>query len=99
MTKYQNAIVVGGSSGIGEELVKQLAASGCRVAALGRNLDGLNALASTSANVLPFKHDVKDYDAIPALFQEITQKLGGLDLIIYSSGVMPPIGEEEYDFA
>ena len=90
---------MGASSGIGEELVRQLAAKGCKVAALGRRLELLDELAKTTGgSVLPFKHDVTDYASIPALFQEITKQLGGLDLLIYSSGVMPDVGPEEYNF-
>lgn len=77
------------------ELVKQLAASGCKVAGVARRAERLEGMD----NVLAFKHDVTCYDEIPALFQEITKQLGGLDLIVYASGVMPAVGAHEYDFA
>lgn len=92
--QYKHAIVVGASSGIGLELVKQLSASGCKVAGVARHAERLAGMA----NVLPFAHDVTKYDEIPALFQRITQELGGFDLIIYSAGVMPAVGPQEYCF-
>ncbi|HEY3782200.1 MAG TPA: SDR family NAD(P)-dependent oxidoreductase [Fimbriimonadaceae bacterium] len=96
---FRHAIVIGGSSGIGEELVKQLAASGYKVAAVGRNEAKLREIATPYAGtVITFKHDVREYDKVPALFQEITKQLGGLDLFIYSSGVMPDVEMDEYDF-
>lgn len=76
------------------ELTKQLAASGCKVAGIARRADRLEGMA----NVLAFKHDVTCYDEVPALFQEITKQLGGLDLIVYASGVMPAVGAQEYNF-
>lgn len=100
MDPYKHAIVVGASSGIGAELVAQLAASGCRVAAVARRMDRLEKLAEGSNGaVLPFRHDVAATDEVPALFQEITKQLGGLDLVVYAAGVMPEVGFHEFDFA
>lgn len=100
MTEYRAAIVVGASSGMGREIVRQLAARGCRVAAVARRTDRLAELvAENPDHILAFAHDVTDYDAVPGLFQEITHRLGGLDLVVYASGVMPEVGAREYDVA
>lgn len=100
MYGYRYAIVVGASSGIGEQLVRRLAEDGARVAAVARRADRLEALKAAYPDyVLAFPHDVNEYDAVPALFQEATKQLGGLDLVIYAAGVMPPLGEREYDFS
>ncbi len=96
---YRYAIVVGASSGLGAELVRQLAASGCRVGAVARRGERLQELASSFPGlVLPIVHDVHEYGSIPALFQQITGDLGGLDLFIYAAGVMPQVGHQEYNF-
>ncbi|HZH99135.1 MAG TPA: SDR family NAD(P)-dependent oxidoreductase [Fimbriimonadaceae bacterium] len=96
---YERAIVVGASSGIGAELVIQLAARGCKVAAVARRIDRLEALAlADPEHIFGYQHDVRDYDAAPAAFAEITKHLGGLDLVIYASGVMPEVGPGEFDF-
>jgi len=98
--KYEHAIVVGASSGIGAEVARMLAASGCKVAILARRKDKLSALAAEfPGKVLPYVHDVKDVEAVEGLFQQITRDLGGLDLVIYSTGVMPTVGENQYDLA
>jgi decaprenylphospho-beta-D-erythro-pentofuranosid-2-ulose 2-reductase len=99
MKTYKHAIVVGASSGIGAELVRQLAKSGCHVAAVARRPDKLNALhKEDSEHIHMFVHDVKDTAHVPGLFQGITQKIGGLDLIIYAAGVMPEVGPNEFNF-
>lgn len=99
MATYKYAIVVGASSGIGAEITRQLAASGCRVAAVARRIDRLQQLAEEhKGNILPVEHDVKNYEAVPELFQEITQRLNGLDLVVYAAGVMPEVGWHEYCF-
>ena len=98
--KYKTAIVVGASSGIGAEIVRQLAESGVKVAALARRKDRLDELeASFPGLVFPFAHDVLATDDVPRLLQEITGVLGGLDLFIYSSGVMADVDESEFNFA
>ncbi|HEU4751849.1 MAG TPA: SDR family NAD(P)-dependent oxidoreductase [Armatimonadota bacterium] len=96
---FRHAIVIGASSGIGAEITALLAEDGCRVAAVARRLDRLEQLAARFPDrVLPFAHDVTRYEEVPALFQEITGRLGGLDLVLYASGVMPEVGEEEFSF-
>lgn len=82
--KWNRAIVVGGTSGIGEAIVRQLEASGCAVAVVGRRSE-------------KYPHDVTDVGAIPELFQRIASDLGGLDLFIYSAGLMHRVGPEEFN--
>lgn len=97
---WKHAIVVGGSSGMGEELVHRLADEGCRVAAVARREPELRRGAAQSANpdnILVYPHDVTCFDEVPGLFQQICRDLGGLDLIIYAAGIMPRITPEEYD--
>jgi decaprenylphospho-beta-D-erythro-pentofuranosid-2-ulose 2-reductase len=99
MHGYKYAIVVGASSGIGQELVRQLAKDGAKVAAVARRSDRLAEIKNEfPTQVIPIVHDVTDYDSVPALFQSITHQLGGCDLIVYAAGVMPEVGHSEYNF-
>ncbi|HEY6170726.1 MAG TPA: SDR family NAD(P)-dependent oxidoreductase [Candidatus Kapabacteria bacterium] len=108
-TKWKYAIVVGASSGIGEEVTYELARRGVSVALVGRRTEELQRVATAAeigsrgsgsgSRCLTYTHDVTNYSEIPELFQRITKDLGGLDLIVYSSGVMPKIEADEYNFA
>jgi len=99
MKNYKHAIVVGASSGIGAELVRQLARGGCHVAAVARRPDKLKVLHDEDPeHIHMFIHDLKDFAHVPGLFQGITQKIGGLDLMIYAAGVMPDVGPNEFNF-
>ena len=97
------AIIVGASSGIGAALARKLAAEGYLVALLARREDAL-ATVGDSINAaypgcaLTYKHDVTDFAEVPALFQEVTRDLGGLDLIAYVAGIQPAISLDEYNF-
>ena len=101
---WRHAVIVGASSGIGEQLARQLAQSGCRVALVARRGDELQRIADSintddKSLACIYVHDVREYECVPALFQTIARDLGGLDLVIYAAGVMPNVEEEEYSFA
>ncbi len=111
--RFKHAIIVGASSGMGEEMARQLAAEGCKVALLARREGELKSLADEiNSRALPpggeapagaetariYAHDVTCAGEVPALFQQICRDLGGLDLFIYAAGVMPRITEDEYCF-
>lgn len=100
--KYQHAVVIGASSGIGEELAVQLARQGARVAIVARRIEELERVAKrirdAGGTVFCYAHDVRDYDAVDPLFDRIVDELGGLDCAVYAAGVMPRIAEGEYDF-
>lgn len=96
------AIVVGASSGIGAAIVRRLAAEGWSVSALARRAQALDelaseALASGRGEVRAVAHDVRDVDAVPELFERLVRDLGGLDLLVFAAGIMPEIGEAEFD--
>jgi len=90
---FERALVVGASSGIGAELVRKLLARNCQVAGVARRAQPIKALGARA-----YVHDVRNYEEAPELFDRIVEDLGGLDLLIYNSGVMPPIEEHEYNF-
>lgn len=97
----KGAIVVGASSGMGAALVRRLAAAGWNVAALARRADPLEELAREAeggpGRVVARVHDVHDVAAVPGLFSELARELGGVELLIYAAGIMPEVGEQEYD--
>ena len=80
-------------------MVKKLAAAGTRVAAVARRKAELDRLESEGGGkVVGYVHDVKDYAAAGPLFERMIAELGGCDLLVYNAGVMPRVGESEYDF-
>jgi NAD(P)-dependent dehydrogenase (short-subunit alcohol dehydrogenase family) len=93
------AVVVGASSGIGAALVRELVGRGFQVAALARRAQELDALARELGpeRVLAKVHDVRRREEVPALFEELVRRLGGLDWLVYASGIMPKVGPSEFD--
>lgn len=99
------AIVLGASSGIGAATAMKLAQEGYVVALLGRRKKALNAVckeinqALGETRAIPYVHDVSKYAQVPKTFQKILTDLKTLDLLVYVSGVMYPVAQNEYDFA
>ena len=102
---FERAIVVGGSSGIGEAIARELTSTGTRVALVARRRGELARVAAElngdagEERARVYQHDVADAADVPALFQQICRDLGGLDLIVYSTGIMPKLAPDEYTFA
>ncbi|MCC6298779.1 MAG: SDR family NAD(P)-dependent oxidoreductase [Anaerolineales bacterium] len=101
----KRAVIVGASSGIGAELARKLAGEGYRLMLLARRERHLKALCDGINSTVGERraqfsaHDVADHQNVPALFKRVVEVLGGLDLIVYNSGVLIPVGAQEYDFS
>jgi short-subunit dehydrogenase len=97
--ELSKVIVVGASSGMGEAIARQLAASGAEVAIVARRQAELEKLAASEPSKLkPFAHDAQHVDEVPALFERIERELGGVDTLVYAAGAMPEVAEGEYSF-
>ncbi len=94
----RGALVIGASSGIGAAVARELAHRGYTLALVARNEDKLASLcgdlndAAGRECARAYAHDVRDYDAAPALLRQIVTDLGGqmLQMVVYTAGIMPP---------
>lgn len=101
--RFERAIVVGASSGIGAAIARRLASGGTAVALVGRRQAELESIAAAiraaGGRAIVARHDVTDYADVPVTFERLVTELGGLDLVVYASGYMHVPEESEYDFA
>ncbi len=83
----KKAIVIGASSGIGKGIATTLANNGYKVAITARRKELLSELKQQNPeNFIPIPFDIKDIVALPNHLNELTNVLGGLDLLVLSSG-------------
>lgn len=87
------ALVTGAGSGIGRHSALALAEAGYAVALAGRRRDALEetaALAGTDARLLPVPTDVGDPQAVTALFAQVAEHFGRLDVLFNNAGAGAP---------
>jgi len=83
-----NAIIFGGTSGIGKTLAMFLVNDGYKVAITGRRLELLNEIKAAHPNEISVKqHDVQDLVHTEIIFRELLEELKTIDLIIHCSGI------------
>jgi sorbitol-6-phosphate 2-dehydrogenase len=88
------ALVTGGAQGIGEEIVRNLAAGGALVFIADLNLegaqklaDGINAAEKRTA-ALALAVNVSDETSVEAMCNAVAERAGGLDLCVSNAGVL-----------
>ncbi|TLG08759.1 SDR family oxidoreductase [Nocardia cyriacigeorgica] len=86
-------LLTGASAGLGAGMAREFAAKGRDLALCARRLDALEALRDelTAAHpgiaVAVRALDVDDHAAIPGVFGELRDELGGLDRVIVNAGI------------
>jgi NAD(P)-dependent dehydrogenase (short-subunit alcohol dehydrogenase family) len=76
--------IVGASSGIGAALAHELHQRGAHVAISARREDKLKEVAGHQLAISAV--DVTDQDSVRRAAHDVTQKLGGLDIVVFSAG-------------
>jgi NAD(P)-dependent dehydrogenase (short-subunit alcohol dehydrogenase family) len=83
-------VVVGASSGLGRSIAIGLGQRGATVALLARRLDRLvDAAREAGPGALAIACDVTDEKLCKAAINEAADRLGGIDALVYATGVGP----------
>jgi NAD(P)-dependent dehydrogenase (short-subunit alcohol dehydrogenase family) len=84
------AVITGGSRGLGEAMARSLAAAGVAVALVARDvarLEGVRAaIAGAGGRAESFTADVTNEQDVIAMWDEVTSKLGPVDIVINNAG-------------
>lgn len=84
----RRVLVVGASSGIGRSVGLAAAAAGASVALAARRFDELRAVAAEAGPAsLALECDVRSPAAVETMVDEAVAFLGGLDSVVYATGV------------
>lgn len=96
-------LITGGSTGIGAEVARLLAARGAKVAVAARRADKLEAvvaeIAAQRGDAKAYSLDVTDKRQVEAVVAAVVTDFGRLDVLINNAGLMPirPMSEVNTD--
>lgn len=90
--KGKNAIITGGSRGIGFHTALNLANEGVNVAIMGRDEKALEEakaeIAKTGVEVIAVSADVSDEAGVQTAVKEVNEKFDSIDILINNAGMM-----------
>ena len=88
----QVALITGGSRGLGFLLAREFGQAGCRVALCARDEDELRRaraeLADAGVEALGVPCDVGDLPQVEAMMERVTERLGGVDILVANAGTI-----------
>jgi len=93
----KRVLVVGGSAGIGRGTALAAAHAGAAITVVGRNPDKLKEVVATAGTGTAIVADVTEPGRCAELVAEAVDAMGGLDAVVYSTGVSPLAPLEEVD--
>jgi 3-oxoacyl-[acyl-carrier protein] reductase len=90
--KGKNAIVTGGTKGIGRAIAEALLSEGISICIAARKQDevdkAINELSKSGrGRSIGFVCDVRNYDQVKGLIAYATEELGGLDILVNNAGI------------
>ena len=94
--RWQNAWIIGASTGIGHALAKRIAGDCGSINVSARSVEKLEALASGFAHMNAKPLDVTDTDAVAGIAAQLVKDCP-LDLVVISSGVWRQVKPGEFD--
>src|SRR2546427_7090081 len=90
--KANNAIVTGGTKGIGRGIAEALRREGVSVCIAARHQSEIDETIKElnqgdEGRAIGFVCDVRDYDQVRALVDYTVKELGGLDILVNNAGI------------
>ena len=96
------AVVTGAAGGMGRAIVDRLLDDGLQVVGVDINTTALLGMSADLSDFTPEACDLTDAEAIFDLFERITRKFGGVDVLVNNAGTcfmsdFPDISADELD--
>jgi NAD(P)-dependent dehydrogenase (short-subunit alcohol dehydrogenase family) len=82
---YRTALIVGAGPGISASLARCLVSVGVKVALAARNIQKLEALGQ-GTGAQAFAADAANPEAVAKLFDQVTERIGEPDIVVFNAG-------------
>lgn len=93
--KGKKVLITAGASGLGLEMAHVFLAAGSDVFICDLDAKQLEAVQSDYPNIHTAVSDVSDEASVAQLFEQVKERLGGLDILINNAGIAGPTGYVE----
>ena len=85
--KNKKVLITGATGGIGGSLVKKFLSLDSEVLGTGTNSEKLDKLKSEYSKIKVKKFDISSHSQIEKFIEEVSEELGGLDILINNAGI------------
>lgn len=82
---YASALIVGAGPGISASLARHLAGLGVKTALAARNIQKLDALVQDTG-AQAFAADASNAESVAQLFEQVSERIGAPDIVVYNAG-------------
>ncbi len=84
-----NALVLNAAGGIGEAIARTLVKHGAKVVAVDRRNSGIERHYSRVKGITGVAHSFTDTEQMPTMLEDVTKRLGGLDILVNDFALQP----------
>lgn len=84
--KGKHAVVTGAGRGIGASIAARLAAGGCKLSLMGRNMERLQHTAAALSGALAVRCDVTSEKEVISAFAKAADRQGVIDILVNNAG-------------
>ena len=85
--KNKKVLITGATGGIGGSLVKKFLSLDSEILGTGTNSEKLEKLKSEYSKIKVKKFDISSHSQIEKFIEEVSEELGGLDILINNAGI------------
>ena len=85
--KDKKVLITGATGGIGGSLVKKFLSLNAKVLGTGTNSEKLDKLKKENSEIKVKKFDISSHSKIEQFIDEVSEELGGLDILINNAGI------------
>ncbi len=85
--KNKKVLITGATGGIGGSLVKKFLSLDSEILGTGTNSEKLDKLKSEYSKIKVKKFDISSHSQIEKFIEEVSEELGGLDILINNAGI------------